>query len=57
MSAVTVMIMTGCSMMKDLRDERVVEYRMITRNICIDNENEVRLAQHLYLYMLGSEHK
>ena len=44
-------------MTKDLRDDRVVEYRMITRDVCIDNQNEVRLAQHLYLYMLGSEHK
>ena len=43
----------GCSTTKNLRDERVAEYRMITRDVCIDNETEVLLAQHLYNYMFN----
>ena len=31
------------------RDERLIKYRDMTKGICVDNPNEILLAQKLYL--------
>ena len=49
-SVFALVILTGCSAARDIK---YAEYREITRNVCIDNQHEVLLAQHLYLHMLN----
>ena len=51
---VLLMFLAGCSATRDIK---YAAYKEITQDVCIDNEHEVRLAQHLYLYMLGPGHK
>lgn len=45
----------GCSTAREYREAKVAEYKMITKDLCIENKTEVRLAQHLYNYMLKSD--
>jgi len=47
----------SCSTVKEYRTARVAEYHMVTKNLCIENETEVHLAQLLYREMLGPGHK
>ena len=49
-SVFALVILTGCSAARDIK---YAEYREITQNVCIDNQHEVLLAQHLYLHMLN----
>jgi hypothetical protein len=48
-SVFALVILTGCSAARDIK---YAEYREITQDVCIDNQHEVLLAQHLYLHML-----
>ena len=47
----------GCSTVREYRTARAAEYHMVTKNLCIENETEVHLAQLLYLEMLRPGHK
>jgi uncharacterized protein YceK len=41
--------LVGCA---SARNQKLAEYKKITKDICIDNQHEVKLAQILYNKML-----
>jgi hypothetical protein len=41
-----VAMMMSCA---SARNERLIKYREMTEDICVDNQNEVLLAQKLYI--------
>jgi hypothetical protein len=43
---VLVAMMISCA---SARNERLIKYRDMTKGICVDNPNEILLAQKLYL--------
>tara|TARA_R100001198_G_scaffold95601_1_gene82139 strand:- start:519 stop:689 length:171 start_codon:yes stop_codon:yes gene_type:complete len=42
-------VLMGCASAKT---ERIIKFKEITKDLCIDNPNEVLLAQHLYNQMV-----
>ena len=44
--------MLGCA---SARKTRVAEFRELTKDICRDNPNEVRLAQHFYITYVNNQ--
>ena len=49
-----VVILTGCATMNQTRQDKIAEYKLITKDVCVENANEVRLAQHLYNSMINN---
>ena len=41
-----VAMMMSCA---SARNERLIKYREMTQDICVDNQNEILLAQKLYI--------
>ena len=41
------LLMTGCASIK--HQKRLIEYKELTKNICIDNPDEIYLAQTLFI--------
>lgn len=46
---ILVTTLVGCA---SARNKRLAEYKKITKDICVDNHHEVKLAQILYNKML-----
>lgn len=46
---ILVAAMSSCA---SVRSERIAEFKEITKDVCLDNPNEVLLAQHLYKQMV-----
>lgn len=44
----------ACAATQTVRDERIAEFKSITKDVCLDNEQEVKLAQHLYNEMINN---
>lgn len=46
---VLIVLLTATSCAAARKEKRLVEYKKMTKNICVDNQHEVELAQLLYL--------
>ena len=52
MRTVLIILVAAMSSCASVRTERIAEFKEITKDVCLDNPNEVRLAQHLYKEMV-----
>ena len=48
-AAVLILLVTGCA---SARNKNLIKFREITKDVCIDNKHEVKLAQALYKAMV-----
>ena len=49
MRIITILLVAMMMSCASARNERLIKYRDMTKGICVDNQNEVLLAQKLYL--------
>lgn len=47
-------MMASCGTQQQLTNIQKNKYKELTRDVCIENKHEVRLAQALYFHMLRS---
>ena len=52
MRIVLIILVAAMSSCASVRTERIAEFNEITKDICLDHPNEVRLAQNLYKAMV-----
>jgi hypothetical protein len=51
--AVLIITLTGCSTTKQtLVDQKKLRFKEITKDISLENKNEIKLAQHLWHQMM-----
>jgi hypothetical protein len=46
------LLLTGCTSQKVMTEQKIAEYQIITKDVCRENQHEVRLAQALYTEMI-----
>jgi len=49
MRLITILLVAMMMSCASARNERLIKYREMTEDICVDNQNEVLLAQKLYI--------
>jgi hypothetical protein len=49
MRLITIILVAMMMSCASARNERLIKYREMTEDICVDNQNEVLLAQKLYI--------
>ena len=52
MRAIIILLAATILSCASARNERIAEYRYITKDVCRDNPHEIYLAQSLYLHMV-----